>query len=239
MTNTQFVDINEIRKIPVPLSTEDMRKYQAVAHLDVIDSIKEELDKRGIGIVKENYKLGRFGQQLYGNFLTDMSVDPDMNSAIHFTNSYDKTKRLEIKSGCLVLVCSNGMLRLSESSSSSRKHVGAISIELASMIDEAMDNMEIEYKMLVEAKNYLKQIEVHMRRRAEIAGRLFMEKQILSVTQMSVFKSEFERATNPFNDDSAWTMYMNATQALKLSHPVSYISDHQKLHQFAMEEFQL
>jgi hypothetical protein len=237
MTNTQFVDINEIRKVQLPMSSSDMRKYQAVSHLDVIDSIKEELDKRGIGIVKENYKLGRFGQQLYGSFLTDMNVDSEMSSAVHFTNSYDKTKRLEIKSGALVLVCTNGMVRISESGSSSRKHVGAINVELASMIDEAMDNMEMEYKMLIEAKNHLKQVEVDMRRRAEIAGRLFMEKQILSVTQMSVFKNEFERTTNPFNDNSAWTIYMNATQALKLSHPVSYISDHQKLHEFAMEVF--
>lgn len=237
MTNTQFVDIDEIRKVQLPMSSSDMRKYQAIAHLDVIDSIKEELDRRGICIVKENYKLGRFGQQLYGNFLTDMNVDGEMSSAVHFTNSYDKTKRLEIKSGALVLVCTNGMVRISESGSSSRKHVGAINIELASMIDEAMDNMEMEYKMLVEAKNHLKQVEVDMRRRAEIAGRLFMEKKILSVTQMSVFKNEFERSTNPFNDDSAWTIYMNATEALKLSHPVDYIKDHQKLHEFAMEVF--
>jgi hypothetical protein len=237
MTNTQFVDIDEIRKVQLPMSSSDMRKYQAIAHLDVIDSIKEELDRRGISIVKENYKLGRFGQQVFGNFITDVNVDNEMSASITFTNSYDKTKRLECISSCTVLVCSNGMMRNMEISGSRRKHVGAINVELASMIDEAMDNMEMEYKMLIEAKNHLKQVEVDMRRRAEIAGRLFMEKKILSVTQMSVFKNEFERATNPFNDDSAWTIYMNATQALKLSHPVDYIKDHQKLHEFAMEVF--
>ena len=237
MTNTQFVDLDEIRKVQLPMSSDDMRKYQAISHIDVIDGIKEELDKRGIGIVKENYKLGRFGQQLFGNFITDLNTDKDMSASLSFTNSYDKTKRLEVLSTSTVLVCSNGMMRSREIAGSSRKHVGAISIELAFMIEEAMNTMETEYAMLVEAKNKFKQIEISKQRQAELAGRLFMEQQVLSVTQMSVFKNECERKTNPFNDGSAWSIYMNATEALKLSHPVDYIRDHQKLHEFAMQVF--
>ena len=237
MTNTQFVDIDEIRKVQLPMSSSDMRKYQAIAHLDVIDSIKEELDRRGIGIVKENYKLGRFGQQLYGNFITNVNVDGEMAASVSFTNSYDKTKRLECISSATVLVCSNGLMRNRQIAGSSRKHVGAINVELAFMVEEAMNSLETEYAMLVEAKNKFKQIEISKQRQAELAGRLFMEQEILSVTQMSVFKNECERKTNPFNDDSAWMLYMNASEALKLSHPVDYIKDHQKLHEFAMEVF--
>lgn len=237
MTNTQFQSLEDIRAIPVPYSTEDMRKYQAVSHMDLIDSIKEELDRRNIGIVNETYKTGRFGQQLYGNFLTNMNVDGEMSAAIHFTNSYDKTKRLQISSGALVLVCSNGMMQLRKTSNTTRKHVGAITVELAFMIEEAMNNMETEYKMLIEAKNHLKNIEVSKKLQAELAGRLFMEQDVLSVTQMSALKGELERPTNPFNTGTAWGYYNSVTQVLKTSHPVDYIRNHEKLHEFAMEVF--
>lgn len=238
MTNTQFQSLEEIRNIPIPYSsTEDMRKYQAISHVNVIDGIKEELDKRGINIIKETYKTGRFGQQLYGNFLTDMNIDGEMSGGIHFTNSYDKTKRLEIKSGAIVLVCTNGMMRLRPASATSRKHVGAINVEYAFMVEEALDSMETEYKLLVEAKNKLKEVEVSKQLQAELAGRLFMEQGILSVTQMSALKSELERKTNPFNTNTAWGYYNSVTEVLKSSHPVEYISNHEKLHEFAMQVF--
>lgn len=237
MTNTQFVDLDAIKSIRLPNSSDNMRGYQAISHIDVIDSIKEELDKKGLGVVKEVYKLGRFGQQMYGTILTDMKSDNDMGGGIHFINSYDKTRRLEIRSGSIVFICSNGMVRMSNMSKDARKHVGAIGIELAFMIDEAVNTMETEYKYLIEAKNKLKEVTISKQLEAELAGRLFMEQQILSVTQMSVLKQELEKVNTPFGDGTAWNFYNGVTQSLKLSHPVDYIKDHQKLHEFAMEVF--
>jgi hypothetical protein len=39
------------------------------------------------------------------------------------------------------------------------------------------------------------------------------------------------------NPDSAWDLYNHITLALKDSHPMTYLSDHQKVHNFFVNEF--
>jgi hypothetical protein len=237
MTNTQFTNLEQIKSIVVPTNTEDMRKYQAISHIDVIDSIKEEIDRRGLHVQKEVYKIGKFGTQVYGSILTDMKSDNDLGGGIHFVNSYNKSTKLQIQSGSIVFLCSNGMIRMQQTSNFARKHVGAINVEFAFMIDEAFDSLETEYNYFIEAKNKLKEIEVSKKVQAELAGRLFIEQGILSVTQMSALKTQLEKVDTPFGVDNAWQFYNAGTEVLKLSHPVDYIKDHQKFHEFAMEVF--
>lgn len=236
MENTQFQDLGFIRAIPLPSNSDNMRGYQAVAHMDIIDTIKEELDKQGIHVIKENYKIAKFGNQVYGNLLTDMNVDGEMSAAIHFVNSYDKSKKFELNASALVLVCSNGMMRTNTFASFKRKHVGTIGFEMSFMVEEAVQNLEKEYMQLVEAKRHLEDITVNARLISELAGRLFMEEKLLSPTQLSRFKSETERKTNPFNNGNLWGTYNNLTESLKLSHPSEYMDNHIQLHEFIMRE---
>lgn len=237
MENTQFQDISYIRGIPLPITSDSMRGYQCVSHMDIIESIKEELDRQGIKIIKENYKIAKGGNQIYGNFLTDMDVDGEMAAAIHFINSYDKTKRFELNASALVLVCTNGMMKQNEYAAIKRKHVGSITSEIAYMIEESVASLEKEYMQLIEAKRHLAEIETTQRLVSEIAGRLFIQEGLLTPTQLSRFKSESERKTNPFNNNNAWGMYNNFTESLKLSHPADYMNNHIRLHEFMMEEF--
>ena len=237
MENTQFQNISYIRSIPLPNNSDNMRGYQAVSHMDIIDSIKEELDRQNIHIVNENYKIAKGGRQVYGNFTTDMNVDGEMAAAIHFVNSYDKSKRFELNASALVLVCTNGMMKQNSFASIKRKHVGTIGYEMSFMIEDAIHNLEKEYMQLIEAKRYLQNIEINQRMIAEITGRLFFEEELLSPTQLSRFKSESERKTNPFNNGNVWGYYNNLTESLKLSHPSDYMDNHIKLHEFMMEVF--
>lgn len=39
------------------------------------------------------------------------------------------------------------------------------------------------------------------------------------------------------NPNSAWDLYNHITLALKDSHPLRYLSDHQKVHNFFVDEF--
>ena len=182
MENTQFQDISFIKAIPLPNNSDNMRGYQCLPYMTIIDSIKEELDRQGIDIVNENYKIAKNGRQVYGNFTTDMNVDGEMAAAIHWVSSYDKSKRFEINASALVLVCTNGMMRQNTFASSKRKHVGSIEFEVPFMIEDAIHNLEKEYMQLVEAKRYLQNIEINQRMIAEITGRLFFEEELLSPT---------------------------------------------------------
>ena len=51
MENTQFQDISFIKAIPLPNNSDNMRGYQCLPYMTIIDSIKEELDRQGIDIV--------------------------------------------------------------------------------------------------------------------------------------------------------------------------------------------
>jgi hypothetical protein len=237
MENTQFQNISFIRAIPLPPNSDNMRGYQCLPYMTIIDSIKEELDKQGISIINENYKIAKDGKQVYGNIITDMNVDGEMAAAIHWVSSYNKSKRFEINASALVLVCTNGMMRQNTFASAKRKHVGTIEYEVPFMIEEAVQNLEKEYMQLIEAKRHLESIETNQRLIAEIGGRLFLEESLLSPTQLSRFKSENERKTNPFNNGNVWGLYNNLTESLKLSHPTEYMDNHIKLHEFMMNEF--
>lgn len=237
MEDTQFGGLELIRTIPLPQSSDSLRGYTAISHMSVIEDIKEELDRKNIHIIKENYKIGRGGQQLYGNFLTDMNVDNEMSAAIHFINSYDKSKSFSIMGGALVLVCTNGMMRMQQYSGTKRKHVGIINLEMPTMIENAITTLEEEYLLLVEAKKRMAEIEVSNRIQAELIGRLFFEQEILTVTQMSMVKNAMSSRNNPFNNGNAWGFYNNITGALRASHPSTYIKDHEEFHEFAMQEF--
>jgi hypothetical protein len=237
MENSQFRGLDFIRTIPLPQSSISLRGYQAVSHMSVIDDIKEELDRKNIKIIKENYKIGREGNQLYGNFLTDINVDNEMSAAIHFINSYDKSKSFSINGGALVLVCTNGMMRMQSYVGTRRKHMGLIDSEMPTMIINAINTLEEEYNLLVEAKRRMVEIEVSNKIQAELIGRLFFEQEILTVTQMSMIKGAMNSRTNPFNNGNAWGFYNNVTGALRASHPSTYIKDHAEFHEFAMQEF--
>ena len=237
MENTQFRDISFIKSIPLPTNSDNMRGYQCVPHMTIIDSVKEELDRQGIQVINENYKIAKDGKQVYGNFVTDMNVDGEMAAAIHFVNSYDKTKRFELNASALVLICTNGMMKNNVFSSFKRKHVGIIGYELSFMVEDVVHNLEKEYMQLLEAKRYLQGVEVDQRTIAEVTGRLFFEEELLTPTQLSRFKTENERKTNPFNNGNAWGYYNNLTESLKLSHPSEYMNNHIKLHKFMMDIF--
>ena len=49
-----------------------------------------------------------------------------------------------------------------------------------------------------------------------------------------LFRSTHTYSANP---NSAWDLYNHVTLALKDSHPLNYLSDHQKVHTFFVNEF--
>jgi hypothetical protein len=50
---------------------------------------------------------------------------------------------------------------------------------------------------------------------------------------------ELKKPTHKYsaNPNSAWDLYNHITLALKDSHPLTYLSDHQKVHSFFVDQF--
>jgi hypothetical protein len=66
------------------------KTYSPLSHLDLITSVKEQLDKRGLTIKDERYSQNRNGQQMFGH-MTVEGYNGDQDMCLGFRNSYDKS----------------------------------------------------------------------------------------------------------------------------------------------------
>lgn len=115
--------------------------------------------------------------------------------------------------------------------------------DVVSNIDTGIKFLQESFDSITNQMEELKQIEVAPTEVYDIVGSLWLEKKILNTVQMSVIKKElyFSDKFRHLGDKdfTAYDMYNHITGALKLSHPLNYISDHVTAHKFFEETFNL
>lgn len=226
----------ELYNLPAPIATET---YSPVAHKDIIDSIREELDKRNMSIINTRYNHSADGKRLIGFYDIEFNGDTEMGMRFGFRNSYDKSMSVAAVSGMNIWICENGCIS-SDGMQFMRKHTGSVVRELKEMITIGADNLEDRFLKLQEDSNKMKQIELSKVQAAEMYGRMFMINEIITPTQLSIVKRELNQPTfDVFNENNLWSAYNHVTYALKESHPNNYINQHINLHEFVKKEFSL
>lgn len=221
-------------EIPVPERTES---YTPISHRNVIDKIREEADKNNIVISSYNYSVGRNGRVLVGNFNFNAG-DPEFEMRMMFKNSYDKSVSFGVATGINIMVCTNGCI--SGEYALKRKHTGDADNNVDSYIEEAMKSLYEYFERIKRDAMLFKVIEFTEKSAAEFAGRLFMQ-DVISSMQLNIVKKQLYE-NDKFNictseDFTAWDFYNSINEALKKSHPTTYIKDHVNLHQFMLDNF--
>jgi len=80
-------------------------------------------------------------------------------------------------------------------------------------------------------------IEMTKRVKAELIGRMLIEEQFISSTQMNIMARELESPTHDYGaPDSMWELYNYATFAMKELHPSIRMNNHIKAHNFFVNE---
>lgn len=234
--NTRFITENELRNAPLP---NHGGKYSIITHGAIIDQTRAELKNAGFGITRELYKSNKDGQIAQGIYHLDVSDNPDMGMMFAWSNSYNKMMRFKCAIGAQVFICMNGVVS-GDMGSYARKHVGTTAFtdavtSIQSQIKDAYNN----YRQVCQDKEMLKTINLTRKDQCALLGRLFADEEILTPTQTSIVKREIILPTYNYNadKDSAWAFYNHVTLALKESHPINYLSDHQKVHSFFVNEF--
>ena len=227
----------EVKLKSVPLPNHGGR-YAVVPHGFIIDEVKKELANAGFGIVRENYKSTESGEIAQATYQLDYGNDPDMGLMFAWSNSYNKTMRFKCAAGAHVFVCMNGVVRGSMSNYS-RKHTGTALQDVENKIQSHVQNAKKHYDILVQDKQMLKSVMLTARDKGRILGELFAKDELLTLTQVGVVKKQMDKPSHTYNcnPDSAWAMYNHITYALKESHPYSYLSDHQRVHNFFVNEY--
>lgn len=234
-TKTTYMTEDSLRAIPLP---NHGGKYAVVPHGTIIDQTRKQLDAAGFEIERELYKTSMDGQIAQGVYHLKYGNDKDMGLMFAWSNSYNKMMKFKCAVGAQVFICMNGVVS-GDLSNYARKHTGNALQEATDTIRHQIANARTFYDQLVKDKELLKDITLTRSEQAAIVGQLLIEQDILTLSQVGIVKREIETPTHTYNAtaDSAWTLYNHVTLALKDSHPMSYLKDHQKLHSFFIDQF--
>jgi hypothetical protein len=229
---------NYLENAPLP---NHGKSYTVISHKQVIDNTKQLLQDSGFVIQNEIYRANmnaNVAQGIY-HILPINTVDPtimeekELGMMFAWTNSYDKSTRFQCAIGAYVMVCHNGMVA-GDMMNFRRKHTGSADHDIRMQISNQIKNGEKYYKRILTDRDAMRNTELSLQEQAEIAGRLYINEDILDAAQMSCVKAELEKPSYDYQCDqeNAWTFYNHVTHALKKAHPRDWLSDSQNFHDF-------
>ena len=219
------------------------KSYTVISHKQVIDDTKNLLEASGFTIRKELYRANmnaNVAQGIYHIYPTlsqdDLINDEkELGMMFAWTNSYDKSTRFQCAIGAYVLVCSNGMVA-GDMMNFRRKHTGSAEHDIKMQLSNQIKNGEKYYTRIIKDKESLKATSLSKLQQSEIVGRLFIDEELISSSQVSLIKKEIGKSSYDYNkeEDNALTFYNHVTHALKLSTPKDWLQDTQNFHDFMM-----
>lgn len=218
-----------IMNTPVPVQT---RTYKPVSHSSLIDLTLNSIEKAGFTLDKETYSSAVDGQIANGRFSISNVADSEMQLQIGWQNSYNKQLTLKFAIGTRILVCSNGCVS-GDFGAFKRKHVGEIQSFTPGAIVDYIAQAGEAFTLMQQQRESMKQIEITKRTKAELVGRMMLEEQFITSTQLNIISRELKAPTHDYNaKDSLWELYNYTTFAMKESHPAQWMENHIKAHAF-------
>lgn len=237
LTPTSREDVYNAPTIPWNNGT-----YTPISNMLIMDMINSKLNGLGLTVRNDNFMTARTNNGLVKGVIGTYDIiadDNDFGQRLVFRNSYDKSMSFAFAVGTVVFCCTNGCIK--GDYQYKRMHRGVITDESSSTQEAIIKNIDGGFTMLqasfektsVQLRE-LQQFEISPTESYDILGKLFFEQQVISITQLSTIKKEFENSKNFHHlgdkDFTAYDLYNHITESLKSSHPLSYISDHIKTH---------
>lgn len=219
---------HELIMLPLPMET---RSYKPVSHGILLDTIEEKLYKNGMNIAEERFSSNGSGSQMFGVY-TIQNGNDEQRLNIGFRNSYDKSLALGMVAGATVIVCSN--LMFTGEVKMMRKHTTGALRDFDHLVTRVINNSLQNFDILQEDTRKLKEIPMTTKEMAEIAGRMFINDDIITATQLSIIKKEIH-FSKMFKELTKWDFYNHCTEALKISHPAVMMQSHINLHDYVLE----
>jgi hypothetical protein len=220
--------------VKIPEKTDS---YSPVSHKNIIDFTMEQTDKCGLEVIGQRYTQAKEGRQANGFFHLKGIGDAEMGLELAWQNSYDKSIGLKWAIGGKVFICSNGMFQ-GDIGMFQRKHTGDALNEYSEAVRMYVSQAGDIFQKMVNEKERMKEIEITKRTSAELIGRMFLEEDIITSTQLNIIKREMEAPSFDYKiKDTVWNLYNNCTVALKEAHPQFHLTQHMDLHKFIKKEY--
>lgn len=222
------VKYNDLFNIDLPEKT---HSYQPVPHYELADTVKIACEKRRLNIVNERYTVNGKGEQFFGSFDVQ-SAHLNFRRSIGFRNSYDKSLAVGMCAGTTVIVCSNLMFK--GDIVQMRKHTTNVFNDLNEMVENCFDVVDVEFQEIVSDSEQLKNVSMNKTEMAEIAGRLFIEDELINSTQLNIIKREI-LGSPLFPNETAWDFYNHITESLKVAAPRQRMTKQIEAHRKVLE----
>lgn len=235
-------NVTEMDLCNAPLPTHK-DTYTVIPHSLIINQTNTLLQKFKLRIKSKVYKCNANAKVAQGIYYLEpqnvglQKIDDELGLMFAWTNSYDKSVRFQCGIGAYVFVCNNGMIH-GDMATYSRKHTGTADIEAKMQLQAQIQNASKHFNQLLRDRDLFRGHKLTCKEQAELLGRLYIEEEIIDVSQLVIAKKEMNKPSYNYNCDleNAWTFYNNITHALKTSHPRNWMSDQQEFHKFMTSE---
>jgi len=227
--NTYNTTKELIISAPVPAQT---RTYKPVSHASLIDLTMDGIQKSGFTLGKATYSSARDGQIANGKFTITNVADSEMELQIGWQNSYDRSMSLKFAIGTRIFICSNGCVS-GDYGAFKKRHKGDIQDFTPGAITDYIKQAGEAFTLMQKQREDMKQIEITNRIKAELIGRMMIEDQFISSTQLNIISKELKAPTHDYGaKDSLWELYNYTTFAMKELHPSLWMENHIQAHAF-------
>lgn len=208
------------------------RTYRPVSNAQIIDLTLEGIEKAGFELGTETYSAAKEGRVSNGKFTIKNVADSEMQLQIGFQNSYDKSLSLKFAIGTRIFICSNGCVS-GDYGAFKKKHSGKIETFAPDAISEYIKRAGDTFSLMQKQRDEMKKIEITKQIQAELLGRLFIESNIITSTQLNIIKREIEIPTHDYkSENSMWELMNFVTYSLKESHPSNWMQSHIDTYKF-------
>jgi hypothetical protein len=214
----------------------DTRTYKAISHGQLIDLTLEGIHGSGFQLGKQTYSMAREGNVANGHYTITDVADSEMQIQIGWQNSYNKSLTLKWAMGVHIFICANGAIS-GDMGAFKRKHQGSIQEFTPQAIAEYIKTAAEVFVGMQKQRDQMKQIEMTKRATSEILGRMVIDDQIITTTQLNIIKRELEKPTHDYGAaNSMWEVYQFVTFSMKELHPSLWMDNHIHAHDFFVNE---
>lgn len=223
----------EALQVAVPTRT---ASYMPVGNRDLLEAMENTIGGYGLKIVGADMQVAAKGQQFMGTVKFEAAANSDLQMQMGFRNSYNKSFAVGFGAGASVLVCANGMFLADVKSV--RKHTTEVWRDIEQVCGDQLRYIDDTFQELQDDTVDMQNTMLTASQISKVVTDLWINERVLTAQQMNImrdgmFYSENFKMYEPGNtleSGTAWNMYNNITEALKVSHPSKYFKNHEKVH---------
>lgn len=210
------------------------------SYKDTIKYTLETIVSQGYEIESESYRSTSNGDIAQGLYIIKNINDQELSFSFSWVSSYNKQIKFQCAAG-VYNSTNDTVLLTGKVRTNNKKRTGNTIIDMQNSILQQLNLLPSYYLELKSKTEAMKQVTLSSRKKAELLGILFVERNLLTSEQASAVKKLIDKPTCLYDGgvDSLWSFFNHVNITLMSSHPKTWIEDISMLNAFISEEFSL